>query len=47
MTRVHFLSLCGEMLINPAIALDDYDLRALLAGKRSDKAIRAYMIANF
>ena len=47
MTRLDFLALLGEFLIDFEIALEDEILRELLARKESVETIREHLTNNF
>lgn len=47
MTKNDFATICGELLIDIGIALDDLKLCALLADNQSVSDVRDYMINNF
>ena len=47
MTFSDFSALCNELLIDPAIALEDQELINLIRQSATVEELRAYMEANF
>ena len=47
MSALDFSILCGELLIDPALALEDEQLVQLIRESASVEELRAYMEENF
>ena len=47
MTKVEFEAICGELLIDVDVALEDYDVQNLLIDRVTPKEMKKYMERNF
>jgi len=46
MTKTEFLTICGELLINPDLALEDEKVEAMLAS-REDQQLKEYLETEY
>lgn len=47
MTKFEFEAICGELLIDVEVALEDYDIQNLLIDRVTPKEMKKYMERNF
>jgi len=47
MTKLQFLALCGELLIDPALALENENVCQALRDRRSFEDVRAVIMSEF
>jgi len=47
MTKFEFEAICGELLIDVDVALEDYDIQNLLIDRVTPKEMKKYMERNF
>jgi hypothetical protein len=47
MTKLEFEAICGELLIDVGVALEDYDIQNLLIDRVTPEEMKKYMERNF